>query len=214
MEFALSDADYRMQIDGQGHASSSRMKCVRVYSGDTLVCAAHTQGFEHLRRASYERPFLGVQMKADLRLDNRLFTGMYEETLAKTDTHQSIALHNELIPLLLVLAWGEEVIMPPSDQRAEFITRMRSDEVTDLKSTDIGWDTPLTVSAAAPSSQSKGSSEEDDKEHPERRVGGIAWELEPPLNPVDAMSSHLKNKPSTIKKQNLSDMGSLSLTGI
>merc|ERR1711971_362084 len=112
--------------------------------------------------------------------------------------------HNELIPLLLVMAWGEEVIMPPCDQRAEYIARMRSDENTDLKSTDIGWDTPLTASAVAASRQAKASgaaSEEDDKEkeNAEKRVGGIGWELEPPLNPVDALSSHLKNKPTTIK---------------
>merc|ERR1712176_174579 len=92
MEFASSDPDYKMEIEGSEHASSARMRCCKVKIDDTLVCAAHTQGFEHLGRPSYMRPFMGVQIKTKLNLAHRHY-GLYEEPLTKATEHVSVAAH-------------------------------------------------------------------------------------------------------------------------
>lgn len=204
-EFAISDTFYKMKMEGEGHACQSRIKSVRVYEkDDELVCAAHLQGFEHMRRPGYERPFMGIQLRGKINTTNLSGLG------ANNTEQAELCKPSELLPLLLCLAWGEEVIHPPDDNRAHYLERMRSDDQFVPKSNDVGWDTILTASSILAAAQADGIDEDGEKS----RVGGLNWKLEPPLPPTATMSTHIKNNPSSLKKQHLSDIGSISLTGV
>jgi len=50
--------------------------------------------------------------------------------------------HDQLLPILCAIAWGEEVVKPPVDLRAKFMAKMRSSSADNVGtvSTDVGWD--------------------------------------------------------------------------
>eukprot|EP00929_Paragymnodinium_shiwhaense_P098898 TRINITY_DN60422_c0_g1_i1.p1 TRINITY_DN60422_c0_g1~~TRINITY_DN60422_c0_g1_i1.p1 ORF type:complete len:481 (+),score=111.40 TRINITY_DN60422_c0_g1_i1:89-1531(+) len=64
-EFRISDSTYQMQLVGQNHDRYCDMRNVHITVDDKLVCTGRLQPFEHLGRNRFERPFLGIQLKAD-----------------------------------------------------------------------------------------------------------------------------------------------------
>jgi len=130
-KFSLGDPQYVMKVDDGNGALASR--AVRLFFRGQLICVARTQTFHHLRiRGSHERPFVGIRLLAT---DEHLGRG--------EDRSQNLSMASEswklnsrsvatgvpgpqVLPLLLALAWGEDSINPPADQRDHFIRRMRS----------------------------------------------------------------------------------------
>lgn len=150
MSFDFSDPEYTMMIEGNGHMRSTQMRSVRIYHRDQLVCTAHKQGFEHMKRPSYERPYLGLQVRGAVKrkLQQPAPRG-FSLVRKPADTVDPVMAHEDLLPILCAVAWGEEVVKPPVDLRAKFMARMRSTtENIGTVSTDCGWDSLSDVPKA------------------------------------------------------------------
>mmetsp|Transcript_30697 Transcript_30697/g.56092 ORF Transcript_30697/g.56092 Transcript_30697/m.56092 type:complete len:341 (-) Transcript_30697:23-1045(-) len=115
-QFAFSDPAYTMEVDGKKHVTPETMQVARIYHEGQLVCVARRQDLAHRNRPSYERPFLGIQLRMDQRP-----TGAEDGYVPKGG-------NNQVLPILLAIAWCEETLNPPEDKREHLIRKMRSNK--------------------------------------------------------------------------------------
>jgi len=124
-QFALSDPSYKMFADPGGSITSTAMNVVRVFHKDELVCVARRQSFEQSMGNYYSRPFLGIQIKGSAStlcprsMSSESGLGVPSHLLAPCGGGAA------LLPLLLVLVWGEDAVQVPKDYREIYVQRMR-----------------------------------------------------------------------------------------
>lgn len=110
---AFSDPEFRMELNSdRSILADSVMSTTNIYHRNVLVCTTHKQRFINAKRAIYDRPFLGLQIRAALRED-------------AVPGKASIDGHRNLLPLLIGVAWGEESVLHPQDGRAAYMVKMR-----------------------------------------------------------------------------------------
>jgi hypothetical protein len=131
-KFVLSDPQYSMKVDND-ETDTPTKTVVRLYFREDEICVCRLQTFHHLGvRGSHERPFLGIRLLAtddhlgrgQSRSSNLEMSGSFLGTSSRAAATGVPG--PQVLPLLLVLAWGEEAIHPPTDMRDHFIRRMRS----------------------------------------------------------------------------------------
>lgn len=227
-DFKVSDPAYEVKLYGESHTSHAEMKSVLIYHEGKLVCTGHLQTFAHLYRSGHERPFIGIQLKADSLRPKRAGAVSHSgplKTLKSSSSNLDLApstqtTHEEILPLLLVLAWGEEAVHPPHDLRKHFIGRMRAEDGDSSRATtDIGWD---AISAMPDDKQARGAgqataadAELADLEHVRMDVD---WELQAPMPPDHGISTQKTKKiPTAVLKGDRDKTGlakAYSLSGI
>lgn len=145
-KFALADPQYSMRVDNE-ESSMPNKSVVRVLFRGEQICVGRMQTFHHLGvRGSHERPFLGIRLQATPEHLGRGDTRNVDTSNTPTSTRSPTATWRsgsgsrgtatsrtacgvpgpQILPLLLVLAWGEEAVHPPNDLRDHFVQRMRS----------------------------------------------------------------------------------------
>lgn len=115
---------------------------MRVFVNGELVCIGRRQAFDKTgHRHEHERPFIGIRLKAseaDLRAGMQTHIaeerssshikrdGLSMDKIFQQQKYHPVGTSSEVLPLLLMLAWCEEAMHPPDDQREYFMARMRS----------------------------------------------------------------------------------------
>eukprot|EP00927_Polykrikos_kofoidii_P072318 TRINITY_DN68452_c0_g1_i1.p1 TRINITY_DN68452_c0_g1~~TRINITY_DN68452_c0_g1_i1.p1 ORF type:complete len:394 (+),score=31.70 TRINITY_DN68452_c0_g1_i1:178-1182(+) len=174
--FRLSDPRYSMVVDNQGNSQGTQaIRAVRIYFENVLVCTGRVQSFDFLNDGRSERPFVGIQVLPP------------KTSSAPSHQHGMELPAFDVLPLLLVLCWADDVYRAPVKWRAHFLERMRNDSVRSVETTttDIGWDPLPVVSVHSESQGARG-------ETVEAKAGEFQYPVPPP--PASPLSSHRVHK--------------------
>lgn len=130
--FIVNDQQYVMKAD---LSSTPAKSVVRLLSRGELIAVGRMQSFGHVR-GIHQRPFLGIHLLAtqeDLGIEERptmsrsgTFSSVVSSLTSGSSSQPTGVPNGRVLALLLVLAWGEEAIVPPNDRRDHFIRRMRN----------------------------------------------------------------------------------------
>mmetsp|Transcript_98535 Transcript_98535/g.180677 ORF Transcript_98535/g.180677 Transcript_98535/m.180677 type:complete len:379 (+) Transcript_98535:125-1261(+) len=142
VEFDAGCLAMQLAKDATGHMTSPEScPVMRVLVNGEVVCIGRRQTFANAGRHEHERPFIGIRLKAtetDLRAgmqthvveerksSNLKRDGTVLDKMWQQQQFHPVGVGAEVLPLLLMLAWCEEAMHPPDDQRDYFIARMRS----------------------------------------------------------------------------------------